>query len=101
VLGLEKVDQKPHNSFIKPMEMIQLDEPRFSNGGSALEEISKFRSDQDAKTACSTILLKLAANGLQLVFEKWVERYKKCIACQGRHFEKGTVTAPPQSSESE
>jgi hypothetical protein len=35
------------------------------------------------------------------VFEKWVERYKKCIACQGRYFEKETVTAPPQSSDSE
>jgi len=37
-------------------------------------------------------------NGLQHVFEKWVERCKKCIACQGRYFEKETVTAPPQSS---
>jgi hypothetical protein len=46
------------------------------------------------KTACSTILLKLAANSLQHVFEK-------CIACQGRYFEKETVTAPPQSSDSE
>jgi hypothetical protein len=27
-------------------------------------------------------------NGLQHVFEKWVERCKKCIACQGRYFEK-------------
>jgi len=35
------------------------------------------------------------------VFEKWVERCKKCIACQGRYFEKETVTAPPQSSDSE
>jgi hypothetical protein len=26
-------------------------------------------------------------NGLQHVFEKWVERCKKCIACQGRYFE--------------
>jgi hypothetical protein len=34
------------------------------------------------------LLLKLAANGLQPVFEKWVERCKKCIACQGRYFEK-------------
>jgi hypothetical protein len=25
-------------------------------------------------------------NGLQHVFEKWVERCKKCIACQGRYF---------------
>jgi hypothetical protein len=47
------------------------------------------------KTACSTILLKLAANGLQHVLEEWVERCKKCIACQGRYFEKETVTAPP------
>jgi len=27
-----------------------------------------------------------------------VERRKKCIAYQGRYFEKETVTAPPQSS---
>jgi hypothetical protein len=27
-------------------------------------------------------------NGLQHVSEKWVERCKKCIACQGRYFEK-------------
>jgi hypothetical protein len=40
-------------------------------------------------------------NGLQNVFEKWVERYKECIACRGRYFEKETVTAPPQSSDSE
>jgi hypothetical protein len=53
------------------------------------------------ETACSTILLKLAANGLQHVFEKWVERCKKLIACQGRYFEKETVTALPQSSDSE
>jgi hypothetical protein len=32
------------------------------------------------------------------VFEKWVERCKKCIACQGRYFEKETVTVPPQIS---
>jgi hypothetical protein len=53
------------------------------------------------KTACSTIILKLAANGLQHVFEKWVERCKKCIVCQGWYFEKETVTEPPQSSDSE
>jgi hypothetical protein len=59
------------------------------------------RSDKVVKTACSTILLKLAVKGLQHVFQKWVERYKKCIACQGRYFEKVTVTALPQSSVSE
>jgi hypothetical protein len=52
------------------------------------------------ETACSTIL-KLAANGLQHIFENWVERCKKCIACEGRYFEKETVTAPPQISDSE
>jgi hypothetical protein len=30
-----------------------------------------------------------------------VERCKKCFTCQGRYFEKDTVTAPPQSSDSE
>jgi hypothetical protein len=40
-------------------------------------------------------------NGLQHVFETWVERCKKYIACQGRYFEKQTVTAPAQSSDSE
>jgi transcriptional regulator NrdR family protein len=45
--------------------------------------------------------MKLAANGLHNVFEKWVERRKKCIACQGRYFVKETVTEPPQSSDSE
>jgi hypothetical protein len=40
-------------------------------------------------------------NGLQHVFEKWVERCKKCIACQRWYFEKETVTAPPQNSDSE
>jgi hypothetical protein len=39
-------------------------------------------------------------NDLQRVFEKWVERCKKCIPCQGRYFEKETVTAPPRSSDS-
>jgi hypothetical protein len=61
----------------------------------------KFSSDQEIKIACSTILLKLAANGLQHVFEKWVERCKKSIACQGRYFEKVKVTAPPQNSDCE
>jgi hypothetical protein len=60
-----------------------------------------FSNHAKVRTACSTILLKLAANGLQHVFEKWVERCKKWIASQGRYFEKETVTAPPKSSDSE
>jgi hypothetical protein len=59
------------------------------------------RSDQEVKNVSSNILLKLAANGQQSIFEKWVESCMKCIACQGRYFEKETVTAPPQSSDSE
>jgi hypothetical protein len=58
------------------------------------------RSDQEVKIVCSTIL-KLAASGLQHLLEKWVERCKKCIAYQGRYFEKETITAPRQSSDSE
>jgi hypothetical protein len=35
-------------------------------------------------------------NDLQHVFEKQVERCKNFIACQGKFFEKDTVTAPPK-----
>jgi hypothetical protein len=86
MFGSEEMDQKPYTSRIKPMETMQW-------------TICGFESDQEVKTACSTILLKLAANGLQHVFEKWVERCRKCIACQGRYFEKETVIAPPRSSD--
>jgi hypothetical protein len=40
-------------------------------------------------------------NGLQHIFKKWVEHCKKCIICQGRYFEKETITTPPQNSGSE
>jgi hypothetical protein len=40
-------------------------------------------------------------SGLQHVYEKRVERCKKCNASQGKYFEKETVTAPPQISDSE
>jgi hypothetical protein len=59
VFGLEKVDQKPYNSSIKPVETMQWDELRFSSGGSALETEKRM---WNVKTACSTILLKFAAN---------------------------------------
>jgi len=54
-------------------------------GTSAIQAWSrkKFRSVQQVKTACSTILLNLTVNGLQHISEK-------CIACQRRHFEKQT-----------
>jgi hypothetical protein len=35
------------------------------------------------------------------VFEKWVELCEKWIACQEKYLEKETVTASPQSSNSE
>jgi hypothetical protein len=38
--------------------------------------------------------------GPQYVFEKRVERCEKSIACQGKYFEKETVTVPPQNSDS-
>jgi hypothetical protein len=40
-------------------------------------------------------------NGLQHIFEKLVGCCKMCIACQGRYFEKETITTPPLSSNSE
>jgi hypothetical protein len=55
--------------------------------------------EKGLQTTYSTIL-KLAENGLQHIFETWVERCKKCIACQVKYFENETVTASSQSPES-
>jgi hypothetical protein len=59
-----------------------------------------FWSFPTTKKGCSEARNFEVINGLQHVFEKWVERCKKCIACQGRHFGKETVTAPLQSFDS-
>jgi hypothetical protein len=40
-------------------------------------------------------------NGLQDVFEKWVEHCKKYVACQERYFKKEAVATHPQSSDLE
>jgi hypothetical protein len=98
VFGLEKVDQKHYNTSIKLMETMQCDELRFSSG--ELRD-KKFRSDQEVKTVCSTLLLKFTAYGLLNVSDKWVKRCKKCIACRGKYFEKETYTSPPQGSDPE
>jgi hypothetical protein len=52
----------------------------------------QFLGFSDHEKGAPKLLLNPAANGLQHVFEKWVERCKKCIACQGRYFEKEAVT---------
>jgi hypothetical protein len=61
----------------------------------------RFLGSSSHEKGAPRLLLKLAANGLQYVFEKWVERCKKCIAYQRRYFKKETITAPPQNSGSE
>jgi hypothetical protein len=70
--------QKSYNSSMKPYSpyLAPCDFWAFPTMERKLRG-KKFRSDQEVKTACSTILLELLANGLQYVFEKWVERFKK------------------------
>jgi hypothetical protein len=78
VFGLEKVDRwnpirtSAIQTRSRPMRFLG-----FSNHEKGAPRV---------KTASSTILLKLVANGLLHVCEKWMERCKKCIACQGRYF---------------
>jgi hypothetical protein len=62
---------------------------------------TRFLGFSNHKKGAPRLVLKLAANGLQHVFEMWVERRKKYIAYQGRYFEKETVTAPIHSSDAE
>jgi hypothetical protein len=79
VFGLEKVDRwNPIRTFAiqftsRPMRLLG-----FSNHEKGAPKRKNFE----------------VINGLQQVFEKWVERCKKSIVCQGKYFEKETVTAP-------
>jgi hypothetical protein len=87
---------KPYNSSIKPMETMQWDELRFSSGGSAFE--TEKRTWKMNLLAASPV--PLSSWSLRQTVCSSLEHYKKCIACQGRYFEKETVTAPPQGSDS-
>jgi hypothetical protein len=76
VFGLEKVDQNPYKS-IKPM--VSKSRP--------MQFLGFFNHEKGAPMQENRLFHyppELAANGLQHVFEKWVERCKKYIACQGR-----------------
>jgi hypothetical protein len=64
--------------------------------------IATFQSrNADAPLRFSVIIKRVIFNDCNSIFENWVEHCKKCVACQGRYFEKETVTAPPQRSDSE
>jgi hypothetical protein len=52
------------------------------------------------EVACSIIFLKLAANGLQRVSEKWVGPVRSASLAKGVTSKKN-VTIPPQRSNSE
>jgi histone-lysine N-methyltransferase SETMAR len=58
VFGLEKVDQKPYDSTIKPMETMQWDELRFSS------------SRMDPSTGKVMLILFLDAKGI--ILQHWV-----------------------------
>jgi hypothetical protein len=94
VFGLEKVNQKPYNSFIKPME----------SSSHPMHFLGFFNHEKGAPRQENRLFhypLEACGKRSAARFMKWVERCKKCIACQGRYFEKETVTAPPQTSDSE
>jgi hypothetical protein len=75
VFGFEKVDRW---NPIRTSAILSRSRPMRFLGFSNHEKGTPLRGK---KTACSTILLKLSANGLQHIFEKWMERGKKCVAC--------------------
>jgi hypothetical protein len=72
---------------------------------------TEFNSDLASCNFWSFPAMKRELRGKKFQGDEWsaarfrevcgAERCKKCIACQGRYFEKETVTVPPQSSDSE
>jgi hypothetical protein len=77
------------------METMQWDELRFSSSGSAVEEILKFQSDQEVKTACSTILKLVATvcstfsrSGWSVVRSAWLAKGGTSKKRQSPHLHK-------------
>ena len=49
---------------------------------------TKFESREELRCAVDRQLREMSRDGLQHVFETWVERWDKCKSCMGRYFEK-------------
>jgi hypothetical protein len=71
VFGFEKVHDKPYNSS------------SLWRQAAGSKWWKRFRDGEKKLSACSTILLKLAANGMQHVFEEWVERLRSASLAKG------------------
>jgi hypothetical protein len=100
--------EKPRNRMRRDLNWILFSAWKKGIGGTPLEHPS-YRPDLAPCDFWAFPTMKRELRGKKFQsdkrsaarFEKWVERCKKCTACQGSYFEKGTVTAPPQISDSE
>jgi hypothetical protein len=104
VFGLEKVDQKSYNSFMKPTETMQWDELRFSSGGSALE--TENVKDEPRTGKPSTAPVPLSSWSLRQTVCSTFSRSGWSVVRSASLTKRGTskketVTTPPQSSDSE
>lgn len=48
----------------------------------------KYESREELRSAVNRNLREMSRDGLQHVFQAWMDRWNKCISCKGRYFEK-------------
>ena len=81
-IGLEPISHAPYSPDLAPLDFAVF--PKLK----AELEGEKFESPDELQKAVQKILVAMTRNGCQDIYAQWVKRHEKCIAANGRYFEK-------------
>jgi len=83
--GIQIVPHPPYSPDLAPCDFWLFPEIKFPLRG------RKFKSNNEVVKAVEAECKRLGKDGLKFVFQKWQERWQKCIATEGGYFEKEHV----------
>jgi len=83
--GIQIVPHPPYSPDLAPCDFWLLPEIKFPLRG------RKFKSNNEVVKAVEAECKRLGKDALNFVFQKWQERWQKCIATEGGYFEKEHV----------
>lgn len=82
LLGFETLLHAPYSPDLAPMDFAV-----FPLIKSQLRGI-KFRNFTELRTATLRIISGIESDWYSKVYDKWVDRQRKCVGCNGEYFEK-------------
>lgn len=81
-LGFEVIEHPPYSPDLAPCDFFLF--PALKNDLRGMH----FEDFKELKMAVQSTLRRIAKDGFQEVFDKWVSRWEKCVEHSGRYFEK-------------